>query len=385
MTPSFSLSLSLSSEPRHPRPLIHMASVVVMATLGTLPSGNGYAEAAPELALSEPEQNRLGIRFEPLGTPRTLTIASLPGVSDVMPSLRQSVLIPFESRIESWSAEVGQRVTAGQTLLQVHSHEGLAFMQRYRRAGLESELCNERLRNLKQRQRNGLAARLDVREQAIQCQQLQDQHVAMTNVLMHLPSEWQSQTQAEFTLSTNEDGWLMNAYQPVGAVSAAGSALAEFWPMRAMSIHTRMTAPQLQQVQDADSAVLVAPINRPTHQLTARIQQRSDVADKTGLFSVWLQIDGIAIAPGQRWLVHLPTAQPGWVVPASARIRADGQHWIFVRTRDGVQPVAVKPVAEGSGSLLLDSQGEDLGNQRAIAISGTSALRSLWLAAEGGE
>ncbi len=365
-------------------------AAVVSAGVVSLPA---HAESAPELALSEPEQNRLGVRFEPLGTPRTLTSTRLPGVSDVMPAQRQSLLIPFASRVESWSAQAGQQVEAGQPLLQLHSHEGLEFLQQYRRLKLESDLCRERLNNVTQRQRNGLAARLDVQEQAIQCQALKDQRTAMKDVLAHLPSDWQTGAGAEFGLSATERGWLMTARQPSGALVAAGAVLADFWPATAMTIRTRMTEAQWQQLQSAGANVQVSPLGQPSGLQLARVYQRSDVADVTGLFSVWLQVksaengakEEAEIVPGQRWQVHLPAAQEGWVVPATARIRAEGQQWIFVRTPSGVRPLAVKPVAEGGGALLLDQRQNDLDDRRAVAISGASALRSLWLAGEGGE
>ena len=365
-------------------------AAVASAGVVSLPA---YAESAPELALSEPEQNRLGVRFEPLGTPRTLTSTRLPGVSDVMPAQRQSLLIPFASRVESWSVQAGQQVEAGQPLLQLHSHEGLEFLQQYRRLKLESDLCRERLNNVTQRQRNGLAARLDVQEQAIQCQALKDQRTAMKDVLAHLPSDWQTGTGAEFGLSATERGWLMTARQRSGALVAAGAVLADFWPATAMTIRTRMTEAQWQQLQSAGANVQVSPLGQPSGLQLARVYQRSDVADVTGLFSVWLQVKSsesgakkeAKIVPGQRWQVHLPAAQEGWVVPATARIRAEGQQWIFVRTPGGVQPLAVKPVAEGGGALLLDQRQNDLDDRRAVAISGASALRSLWLAGEGDE
>lgn len=385
---------------------------------------------APELSLSVPEQNRLGVRFEPLGQPRTLIQARLPGVTDVLPAQRQMLLMPFESRIEEWAVQPGQHVTQGQALVQLHSHDGLEFLQSHRRLKMESALCDERLNHLKQRQRNGLSARLDVQEKALTCQQLRDEKTSNAEVLTHLPNEWQNQTRAEFTLSAREAGWVIDLRRSTGMLNSAGESLAEFWPTAALRVRTQLTAAQMSQLHEHSAkrqstkkqstkrqsppALQVSLVDNAQSALSdsstdhypARISRLGDVANASGLFPVWLEVPARTLRPGQRWQVHLPAGQSGWVIPASARIRAEQAQWMFVRTDNGVQPMAIHPISEGSGSILLDTHIDSglandlnshldldsqhaaspiLSNTRSIAISGTSALRSLWLAGEEGE
>ncbi len=89
-----------------------------------------------------------------------------------------------------------------------------------------------------------------------------------------------------------------------------------------------------------------------------------------------------SLRPGQ--FVEAQLAQTGdkisWRIPRQAMLRVDGKTWVMVNKKGGFQPVVVDVEAEELDTLVI--HGALQGGDR-VAISGTAALKAIWLEGEG--
>jgi multidrug resistance efflux pump len=364
-----------------PQQQVNLASATLIVTLTSilaLPLLTYRAEALP---LDSTEQQRLGVEFSTLTTQAQLPLAVLPGSTAVSDHQRLQLIMPFETRIEQWLQPSGQHLNAGQPLLQLHSHEIQAFIQNHQRQQQTARLCQQRLTNLQDRQRSGLSTRLDIEEKSLECQQLSDSVSSNQQVLTHLPSAWLNTHDAEFTLNSRSSGWLIRLNQQTGQIASPGTSLAEFWPDSALAILVEVPIRLAQQLQPGQS-LAVRPVGSDdpsvTDTHTATVQRIEQGISITGQQQVWLQLQTGQPVPGQRWQVTIPSAQSGWAIPASARVRAQGQSWVFLQQHHEIKPLAVKPIAEGGGYLLIPAA--TLPRQPTLATRGTAALMSYWQA-----
>jgi membrane fusion protein, heavy metal efflux system len=354
-----------------------LATALLLASLGVTTILNAAAAAAetpPRLSASADDLQRLGVEFALLQTSSSLTLSSANGITDVEAADQRTLLMPFDARVEEWQIPSPAHVATGTSLVRLHSHDALAFLQGHKRLQAETSLCNERLGYLKERQRTGISSKLDVQEKNLECQQLNDQLQVNQEVLEHLPSAWRNSSKAEFSLAASESGWLMSVYRQAGQMADESSGLGLFWPDQALKVRASISsqlAGQLQTGQQLELVRLDDPQQTPYQATLVRIGSSPDTA---GLVSVWLQTDAIKPVPGQRWTIKLQSAQQGLVIPASARIRYHDQSWVFVQNSDGLQPTTITPLAEGNGELLLPAE---MLNTR-IAIKGTAALSAFW-------
>ena len=121
------------------------------------------------------------------------------------------------------------------------------------------------------------------------------------------------------------------------------------------------------QVADPEIMGKVLTIGRMVHGADQGVMVRAEVSDEAG-----------QLRPGQ--FVEIEIAQGGegqrFRIPRSALVRNEGQAMIFVQTGEAYQAKNVEVVAEEASKIIIRG---DLGPQDRIVVSGTSALKSIWL------
>jgi RND family efflux transporter MFP subunit len=89
-----------------------------------------------------------------------------------------------------------------------------------------------------------------------------------------------------------------------------------------------------------------------------------------------------ALRPGQ--FVQARLASPGgrsaWRVPQQAVLRVNGRTWVLVQKNAGFQPLEISIVTEEPDALVIEGRLQP-GDQ--VAVSGTAALKAIWLEGEG--
>jgi hypothetical protein len=114
----------------------------------------------------------------------------------------------------------------------------------------------------------------------------------------------------------------------------------------------------------------VLTIGRMVHGADQGVLVRAEVADESGL-----------LRPGQ--FVQIEIAQGGegqrYRIPRSALVRNEGRAMVFVEVDDSYVAKTVEVIAEEASKFIIKG---DLNPQDRIVVTGTSALKSIWLEAD---
>lgn len=324
-----------------------------------------------QLTISNEQLDNLGVRFQTLGKQDQVVLASLPAISTVAPGQAENISLPFEGRLEEWQATTGNFITEKEPLALLHSHDVLDFFQSNQRLQQQASLCNQRLSDMRERNKSGLTSRLDLQEQQLQCQQLNDQKKLNAQILKHLPAQWQNASDADYALQAPESGWLITIKHQPGEHFMAGDSLAEFWPENALRL--RLWVPQ----HLLHNLSIGQHLNISATQQQATVQSIGSVQNAAAQTEVWLKADNLI--PGSSLIIDIPSKVSGWPTEAAARVRHNDKSWVFIRTPDGLQVTELQQFIAGNRGLLLQDMALE---NRAIAISGTAALKALWQSME---
>ena len=123
------------------------------------------------------------------------------------------------------------------------------------------------------------------------------------------------------------------------------------------------------RVADPEIRGKVLTIGRMVHGTDQGVMVRAEVADDSG-----------QLRPGQ--FVQIEIAQGGngqrYRIPRSALVRNEGRPMVFVQSGDSYVAKTVEVVAEEASKLIISGE---LDPRDRIVVSGTSALKSIWLEA----
>lgn len=327
--------------------------------------------ATTALTISTEQLTSLGVSFQKLTRPEQVVLASLPAITTVAAGQAENINLPFAGRLEKWQASAGQFIAGQQPLTLLHSHDMLDFFQTNQRLQQQANLCNQRFNDLRERNKTGLTSRLDLQEQQLQCQQLNDQKKLNAEVLKHLPAAWQNTSGADYSLSAQQNGWLIDIKRQPGEHFMAGEALAVFWPQQALRLRLLVPQNMLHNLRIGQHLNITGSSQK------AIIRSISAVQNNAAQAEVWLEADGLQ--PGSMVRIDIPAMASGWPTAAAARVRHNDKSWVFIRTPDGVQATELLQFTAGNHKLLV----QDLAlENRDIAISGTAALKALWQSTE---
>lgn len=356
------------------------SAVMALSNVAAQPALPATLQPQAQLTLSVGQIDNLGIRFTTLDDRHSgsLTAVRLTALAVVPDGEQQHLSLPFAGRVVQWQQTPGAAVASGSPLVSVASHELQAFIRQQQRRQQSSRLCQQRLQDMKERQRQGLTSRFELAQQQLSCDQLQDAIALAQQRLAHVP-ERNKQT-GHYLLPMPESGWMQHIERQPGEHFAAGETLAQSAPSAALRLRLMLPRSLAAGLQRHTDLTAVAAGQRP---LTLQLSSVGQVVDAAAQVEVWLQPrgrDAARLRPGQRWQVAVPQPQSGWLVPASSRIRRDGRNWGFVRTDSGVAVVELKQLLSGEQGLLL--QDAALAGQQLVR-SGSATLKALWLEQEG--
>ncbi|MFC3679509.1 HlyD family efflux transporter periplasmic adaptor subunit [Bacterioplanoides pacificum] len=356
------------------------SAVMALSSVAAQPALPATLQPQAQLTLSAGQIDNLGIRFITLDDQHSgsLTAARLTALAAVPDSEQRHLSLPFAGRVVQWQQTSGAALAAHSRLVTVASHELPAFVRQQQRRQQNSRLCQQRLQDMKERQRQGLTSRFELAQQQLSCDQLQDAIALAQQRLAQVPER--DEQAGHYVLPMPESGWLQRIERQPGEHFAAGETLAQLAPSAALQLRLALPRTLLAGLQQQTALTATAAGQLP---LTLQLSSVGQVVDAADRLEVWLRPGGSDTArlrPGQRWQVAVPQPQSGWLVPASSRIRRDGRHWGFIRTDSGVAVVELKQLRSGEqGLLLLDA---DLAGQQLVR-SGSATLKALWLEQEG--
>ncbi|HSH28336.1 MAG TPA: efflux RND transporter periplasmic adaptor subunit [Thiohalobacter sp.] len=352
-------------------------------------------------ALSRAADNRLELTAEQiaaLGIETASTTAtdhisgrSLPARVRVPPDHNHVVTSLFAGRITAIRVVEGQRVEAGQALIELNSPGLLRQQREYLDALNQQRLAqanhdrDETLfeagiipeRRLQDTRVKLQAARAALSEQAqlLGLGGIQEDVITQLGQT-HLP-------RATVTLSAPIAGVVTDLMATAGQAVEAGQGLAQVAAVESLWLEIRLAS---EQVRELEPGMRIRLSDSPAAGGTLlSIGQRVDPATNT--LGVWARLDaGISgMRPGQLVNVRITsgTHASGLSVPASALFQHSGRDYIFVRSDRGFIAMPVEVSGRYHNSVTLRSV--DLRTDSRVAVSGIAALKAAWLGMGGGE
>jgi cobalt-zinc-cadmium efflux system membrane fusion protein len=366
---------------------ITMIAVLVAAQL---------AGAEDVVQLDGAQLDRAGIEVRPVAMEEFGNLVPVVGQLVRAPGSTLTLKTVVGGRVESLDTAPGERVSRGQVLFSLHSHELLAMQGELLRASERLKLAEKRVEAGRELLAIEGISRLDleVREQEAFVARL-DYETRREELLDHgLPAD-----ALEKALETRTPDAHLPVFSPIDGVVLdlfvqEHEWVQEFAPLVVVGDPQRIEL-ELQIAPDQASSVAAgdiiefAPVVRPDALGTATvITQVPQVDPESRTVRVRARIDkgSPGSFPGafvQGTLVH-GAARRSLAVPDSAVITVDGRDAVFVRTGEG--QFAMRPVTTG-----LQTQGrrevvEGLAVGEEVATSGVFLLKSaLVRGAEGGE
>ena len=345
------------------------------------------ALAGNPISLSESQQLMLGVRLETIESIDRDWGLRYPARVEVPNAQLRVLSTPFAGLAEALLVAEGDSVVKGQVVAVVQSTELLEKLGDYIDARSQLKLAASEYRRDRQLSKDGIISERRLLETRARYNQARTASEQARQILEYAGFDEQSLARVEkerkissrLELRATQDGVVLEqmvspgeqleALAPVFRIAR----LSPLWLEIHMPLEKVSAITPGMDVRVAEPEVLgrVLTIGRMVHGTDQGVMVRAEVADESG-----------KLRPGQ--FVQIEIAQGGdgqrFRIPRTALVRNEGKPMVFVEAGEGYVAKIVEIVAEEASSLIISGE---LNPKDRIVVSGTSALKSIWL--EGAE
>lgn len=337
------------------------------------------------ISLNERQRSMLGVRVETIETIDQGWGLRYPARVEVPNAQLRVLSTPFAGLAEALLVAEGDSVVKGQVVAVIQSTELLEKLGDYIDAQSQLKLAASEYRRDRQLSKDGIISERRLLETRARYDQARTASDQARQILEYAGFDEQSLASVEkerkissrLELRAIQDGVVLEqlvspgeqleALAPVFRIARLSPLWLEIhMPLEAVSGIT----PGM-DVRVAEPEVLgkVLTIGRMVHGTDQGVMVRAEVADEWGL-----------LRPGQ--FVQIEIAQGGdgqrYRIPRSALVRHEGKPMVFLQAGESYVAKTVEVVAEEASRLIISGE---LNPQDRIVVSGTSALKSIWLEA----
>lgn len=312
----------------------------------------------------------------------------LPAQVVVPPAGTEVIAAPLPAMVANVRVAYGESVKKGQVLARLQGAQLLELQREFATARTQAELAAQNLRRDESLHADGIIARgrLDSTRATERTAALQ---LAEKREALRLAGVTEPTGNGAPTLSGGAeirapfDGVILEAKAQPGQRVEAATPLFILGRLAPLWLEIQATPALAADIAPGDS-VSVANCASPARvtlvapQMQAASQSlliRAEVADPRGCVRPFQYLQATIVAAGK-------TAAGTWRLPPRAVIRHQGQTWVFVETKGGFKPTAVKVVAESPDVVLVAA---DLAKDARVVIRGASVLKAAWLGLGAGE
>jgi RND family efflux transporter MFP subunit len=371
---------------------ITLSSRVLSVFFSTLWVGGLCAAEAPvqKITLNAAQAQAGGVNFSaartvdagaaPVGAGLSLRLS---GRAVVPNAALDQVLAPVEGRIEALLVDPGQNVRPGQPLVRIRSAQILELQRELIAARARATLTEARAKRDLQLNSEGIISR----------NRLLESEAAATEADATLRAQLQMLRLAGFseaalgriqeardivpvvTLAAPRAGRVLQQSVTVGQSVATGDPLLRVASLDRLWVEMQATREQAQGIRTGD-AVAVAGCPESGRVIASSVLL--DSQSQTVTVRAELPRAADCLAPNQFVEAQVsPRAAAGLLaVPEASVVQHAGSSFVFLRTSDGVQPVAVKVERRANGSAWVRGK-LDAGAQ--VASSGLAAIKGSWM------
>lgn len=316
----------------------------------------------------------------PAGTGLSLRLS---GHAVVPNAALDQVLAPVEGRIEALLVDPGQNVRAGQALVRIRSAQVLELQRELVTARSRAELAESRAQRDGQLHAEGIIARnrlLESQAAATEAGAALRAQVQMLRLAGFSDTAVQrikaaSDIVPAVTLVAPRAGRVLQVAVTAGQSIALGDPLLRIASLDRLWVEIQATREQAQGIHTGDA---VAVAGCPEAGRVIATAALLDAQSQTIAVRAEIPRAATCLVPNQfvEALVS-PRAAAGLVaVPEASVVQHGGGSYVFTRTGDGLQPLAVTVERRASGSAWIRG---NLAPGAQVASSGLAAIKGSWL------
>ncbi|MAT65479.1 MAG: hypothetical protein CMN57_07515 [Gammaproteobacteria bacterium] len=367
------------------KPLSLMFVCTALLLSPVIRAADNHLQLAPE------QIDALGIQTEAAAAADRIGGRTLPARVRIPPDQDHAVTSLFAGRIAAIRVVEGQRVAAGQPLIELNSPGLLQQQREYLDALDQKQLTQANHDRDKALFEAGIIPERRLLDTRVKLQAAraalteQEQLLSLGGVPADAVARLQQthRPRATVTLHAPVSGIVTGLMTTAGQAVAAGEGLVQVAAIDPLWLEIRLAAEQAHTLEPGMRVQLTGQPGLSGTLLS--IGQRVDPATNT--LSLWARLDGASdgMRPGQLVNVRIAAEarNQGWNLPASAVFQQGGTEYIFMRTPTGFRLTPVQVIASHDDRVILQS--DDLTAGSRIAVTGIAALKAAWLGMGGGE
>lgn len=365
--------------------MIQARLVAALLFVGAMPAVASEAT----LAISPAQLDLLGVEFAEPG----------PAGASALVDARAQVVVPPDALFVMSSSQPGlvlrlhvvsgQSVSRGQPLAEVQSAEFLTLQQEFLEASQDASVAAAQLdRDLKLHAEGIIAARRldETRARALAASARRSEHEQMLRIAGLDPGQTAALSETgrlleTLTIRSPIDGVVLETYKAPGESVGPSEALARVADLSTLWLQIYVPQEEARGIAEGMRVIVGDPAGGGEGEVLATGLSVDAVTQTVTVRATLDRHSGLR--PGQVVSVQLrPDDEPeagGYSLPVAAVVNSRGRHWVFVRTSDGVEVLEVTVIGGSDGVVFLGPP--EPGDR--VAVSGVSALKSLWLATLG--
>ncbi len=343
--------------------------------------------AGEELPLTAQEIDNLGIEFVTPQSVDTATAVTARARVVVPPSADHVVASAVTGLVERVYVGVGDRVSAGQALVSIRSPGFLGLQQQYLEARADAALADAQLNRDRQLLDEGIIAGRRLEETRTRAASAASRLAEHTRLLLIAGLRRQDidrlaaggELLDSLVVRAPVDGVVLDVMTRAGQSVGSVDVLCRVANLATLWLDIRVPQERVGTVEaGAPVGVRESAAARPARVLA--VGQAVDPDTQTVPVRAEIDTGGHGLRPGQlvEATIFAPAADGAGrsvAVPTAALIRSGDAAYVFVRSAGGVSATPVSVVAAADGRIILRGLAEDA----RVAITGVSALKSLWL------
>lgn len=350
------------------------------------------SQATPEeLRVGAQELSSLGVEFARAEIAESVVVAEARAYVTIPPSGDYIVSSSLPGLVSRVHARAGERVAEGDVLLEVQSAEFLTRQQEFLEALHYGALAAARLDRDRQLAEEGIIAERRLEETGADAAAAEGR-LAEHRQLLRIAGmrardieklERDRVLQDTLLIRAPVGGAVLELFARAGESVGAVEALCRMADLSTLWLDIHLPQEHASRVRPLMTVdVRESLVERPARVISVG----QSVDPDTQIVSVRAEIvkEGHGLKPGQLVAVSLvdEVQQPEDTslrsVPAAALMRSGDQSFLFVRSSNGVLAIPVTVVGATADRVVISGIGDD-----EIVVGGVSALKAMWLAADG--
>ncbi|MDR2207552.1 MAG: efflux RND transporter periplasmic adaptor subunit [Azoarcus sp.] len=373
-------------------PLLLPFSIASAQTPAPLP-----ARAAVDLALSNTQVEKAKIELRSLGEidanrhgNGNAQAIRLPGMVVLPLDAQEIISIPASGTVQAILTPPSQPVRAGQPLLRLYSPQLLQWQREFIQAAAQEKLATEKLKRDTALFAEGIIAETrlqEARSTATQSRAQASEAAQMLRLVGMSDKAIQSlrntqKLSASLEITARMDGIVLEYGVVPGQQVEAGAALAKLAQNGRLWVELNALRQQAAQARVGNR---IRFASCPDEALVIAVSPQVKADNQTVLIRGELNQPSSCLSVNQYVEATLyldRSASNSWAVPATAIIRHENTHWIFVRTAHGFTALPVTVISSADGLTHIRSgvpAGTAFAPGTRIAVSGTAVLKGALL------